>query len=111
MFHGAPFNVKESFGVEGYPCAWGISGLQHLKARRNAVAVDRLLGAGGVLLGGTNVPRLLMDGQAFNEFYGTSNNLWDLTRTPGGSSGGSSASLAAGMAFLSVGSDIGGSIR
>ena len=71
----------------------------------------RLLDAGAVLLGATNVPFELMDGQSFNDIYGTSNNPWDLTRTPGGSSGGSAASLAAGMAFFSIGSDIGGSIR
>jgi amidase len=73
--------------------------------------VRRLLDAGAILLGATNVPFELMDVQAFNDIYGTSNNPWDLTRTPGGSSGGAAASLAAGMAFFSIGSDIGGSIR
>jgi amidase len=73
--------------------------------------VRKLLDTGAVLLGATNVPYQLLDCQSFNEIYGTSNNPWDPTRTPGGSSGGSAASLAAGMAFLSIGSDIGGSIR
>jgi amidase len=73
--------------------------------------VSRLRQAGGVLLGATNVPLNLTDAQAFNEIYGTANNRWDLSRTPGGSSGGSAASPAVGMAFLSIGSDIGGSIR
>ena len=109
--HGVPINVKESFGVEGRPCTWGIPPLANSKAPANAVAVRRLLNAGGVLLGATNVPFELMDGQSFNDIYGTSNNPWDLTRTPGGSSGGSAASLAAGMTFFSIGSDIGGSIR
>jgi amidase len=109
--HGVPVNVKESFGVEGMPCTWGIPALKDANAARHSTAVRRLLDAGAILLGATNVPMYLMDGQAFNEIYGTSNNPWDLERTPGGSSGGTAASLAAGMAFFSTGSDIGGSIR
>jgi hypothetical protein len=111
VFHGVPINVKESFGVEGQPCTWGIPGLKRSRAPLHATAVRRLLNAGAILLGATNVPLYLMDSQAFNDIYGTSNNPWDLSRTPGGSSGGSAASLAAGMTFLSIGSDIGGSIR
>jgi amidase len=109
--HGVPINVKESFGVQGQPCTWGVPALKNAKAPRNSVAVRRLLEAGAILLGATNVPLFLMDGQSFNDIYGTSNNPWDLARTPGGSSGGSAASLAAGMTFFSIGSDIGGSIR
>ena len=109
--HGVPINVKESFGVEGRPCTWGMPPLASSRAPANAAAVRRLLDAGAVLLGATNVPFELMDGQSFNDIYGTSNNPWDLTRTPGGSSGGSAASLAAGLTFFSIGSDIGGSIR
>jgi amidase len=111
VFHGVPINVKESFGVKGQPCTWGMPEFKHVKSPKHAVAVRRLLDAGAILLGATNVPLFLMDTQAFNEVYGRSNNPWDLERTPGGSSGGSAASLAAGMAFLSIGSDIGGSIR
>jgi amidase len=111
QFHGVPVSVKESFGVQGQPCTWGVPAFKDAKATRNSVPVRRLLEAGAVLLGGTNVPFLLMDGQSFNDIYGTSNNPWDLARTPGGSSGGSAAALAAGMGFFSVGSDIGGSIR
>jgi amidase len=111
IFHGVPINVKESFGVQGQPCTWGLPAFRDAKAPTNSVAVRRLLEAGAILLGGTNVPMYLMDGQSFNEIYGVTNNPWDLALTPGGSSGGSAASLAAGMAFLSVGSDIGGSIR
>lgn len=109
--HGVPVNVKESFAVLGRPCTWGMPPLKDSKAPAHAAAVRRLLDAGAVLLGATNVPFQLMDGQSFNKIYGTSNNPWDLTRTPGGSSGGSAATLAAGLAFLSIGSDIGGSIR
>ena len=73
--------------------------------------VDRLLDAGAVLFGTTNVPLWLMDWQTFNVMYGTTNNPWDLSRAPGGSSGGSAAALAAGLSALDAGSDIGSSIR
>jgi amidase len=111
VFHGVPINVKESFGVKGHPCTWGIPAFKNSQAPRHAVAVRRLLDAGAILLGATNVPSNLADIQSFNDIYGTTNNPWDLARTPGGSSGGSAASLAAGMAFLSIGSDLAGSIR
>ena len=111
LFHGVPINVKESFGVAGQPCTWGVPALREARAPMHSTAVQRLLDAGCILLGATNVPLFLFDGQSFNPIYGVTNNPWDLARTPGGSSGGSSASLAAGMAFLSIGSDIGGSIR
>jgi amidase len=110
-FHGVPICVKESFAVKGQPDTWGIPAFKGSKAPANSVVVQRLLNAGAVLIGGTNVPVNLMDWQTFNEIYGTTNNPWDLTRTPGGSSGGSAAALAAGLAYLSVGSDIGGSLR
>jgi len=111
VLHGVPVSVKESFGVEGHPCTWGIPPLKASKAAVHAVAVRRLLDAGAVLPGATNVPFELMDAQSFNEIYGTTNNPWDGTRTPGGSSGGTAASVAAGMSFFAIGSDIGGSIR
>ena len=110
-FHGVPICVKESFAVKGQPDTWGIVALRNAKAPQNSIAVQRLLDAGAVLVGGTNVPLNLMDWQSFNDIYGTTNNPWDLTRTPGGSSGGSAAALAAGLSYLSVGSDIGGSLR
>ncbi len=111
VFHGVPINVKESFAVAGHPCTWGIPAFKDSKAPQNSAAVDRLLGAGAVLIGATNVPVSLADWQSYNPMYGTTNNPWDLKRTPGGSSGGSSAAIAAGLGYLSVGSDIGGSIR
>ena len=110
-FAGVPVLVKESFGIAGRPCTWGIPALKDSKAPANAAVVQRLLDAGAVLLGATNVPLNLMDGQSYNEIYGTTNNPWDVTRTPGGSSGGTAAALAAGLGFLGLGSDIGGSIR
>ena len=80
-------------------------------AADDAVAVKRITDTGAVLFGKTNVPLMLADWQSFNDIYGTTNNPWDLTRAPGGSSGGSAAALATGMSALEIGSDIGASIR
>src|SRR5262249_56427492 len=71
----------------------------------------RLKEAGAVVIGKTNIPMGVRDFQSYNEIYGTTNNPWDVSHTPGGSSGGSAAALAAGFAALSIGSDIGGSVR
>lgn len=109
--HGVPMTVKESYDVVGMPTTWGLPELKDNMPPRNALAVDRLLGAGAVLFGKTNVPSWLADWQSFNPVYGTTNNPWDLSRTPGGSSGGSAAALAAGLTGFEAGSDIGSSIR
>jgi amidase len=111
VFHGVPVHVKESFAIAGRPCTWGLTAFRDSKAPRNAAVVDRLIGAGAVLIGSTNVPVDLADWQSYNPIYGTTNNPWDVKRTPGGSSGGTAAALAAGLGYLSLGSDIGGSIR
>ena len=111
VFHGVPVHVKESFAVAGHPCTWGIPALKDSKAPSDSEVVTRLRGAGAVLIGATNVPIALGDWQSYNQIYGTTNNPWDVKRTPGGSSGGSASALAAGLGYLSVGSDIGGSIR
>lgn len=111
VFHGVPVQVKESFGVAGQPCTWGMPAFRDVRTRQNSAVVDRLLDAGAVLVGATNVPMNLSDWQSYNPIYGTSNNPWDLSRTPGGSSGGAAAALAAGLGYLTVGTDIGGSIR
>ena len=112
VFHGVPITVKESFAVAGHPCTWGFPPLRDSKAPKNSDVVNHLLSdAGAVLLGATNVPVALSDWQSYNPIYGQTNNPWDVKRTPGGSSGGSAAGLAAGLGYLSVGSDIGGSIR
>jgi amidase len=109
--HGVPMTVKESFDLEGTPTTWGVPELRGNIARSNAVAVDRLLAAGAVIFGKTNVPTLLAQWQTSNPIYGTTNNPWDVSLSPGGSSGGSAAALAAGLTALEMGSDIGGSIR
>jgi amidase len=77
----------------------------------DALSISRVKDAGGIILAKTNVPLNLADWQSYNDIYGTTNNPFDLGRTPGGSSGGSSAALAAGYGALSLGSDIGGSLR
>lgn len=111
VLHGVPVHVKESFGVAGHPCTWGNPQLKDSKAPSDSDVVARLRGAGAVLIGATNVPLGLVDFQSYNQIYGTTNNPWDVARSPGGSSGGSAAALAAGLGYLSVGSDMGGSIR
>jgi amidase len=108
--HGVPMTVKEAFDVAGLSTTWGVPALRHNVASTNAASIDALLNAGAIIFGKTNVPTLLGDRQTFNEIYGTTNNPWDLTRTPGGSSGGAAAALAAGMSALEMGSDIGSSI-
>jgi amidase len=109
--HGVPMTVKEVFDWVGTPSTWGWPELADYRPDHNAVAVDRLLAAGAVIYGKTNVPIHLSDWQSYNDIHGATNNPWDLSRTPGGSSGGSAAALATGMAGLELGSDIGASIR
>src|SRR5256885_4396523 len=84
---------------------------KNLVPAEDALAISRVKEAGGVILGKTNVPVGLGDWQSYNDIYGTTNNPYNLGRTPGGSSGGSAAALAAGYGPLSLGSDIGGSLR
>ena len=108
---GIPVTVKESYNIAGLPTTWGIPLHQNFVPAEDAVQVSRLKSAGAVVLGKTNVPLRLQDVQSFNEIYGTTNNPWDHSRTPGGSSGGSAAALASGFGALSIGSDIGGSLR
>ena len=109
--HGVPMTIKEAYNIEGLPTTWGVEELKNNIAPDDAESVSRLKAAGAVFFGKTNVPLNLADFQSYNAIYGTTNNPWDLTRTPGGSSGGSSAALAAGLTGLEAGSDIGGSIR
>lgn len=108
---GIPMVIKESFDVAGLPTTWGVPQFKDWKPQEDALTVARVKAAGGVILGKTNVPLALGDWQSYNDIYGITNNPWDLARTPGGSSGGSSAALAAGFGPLSLGSDIGGSLR
>lgn len=108
---GLPLTVKESYDVAGLPTTWGMPWFSDFHAATDAVVVERLKAAGAVLLGKTNVPFGLGDWQSYNAIYGTTHNPWAMGRTPGGSSGGSAAALAAGYVALEMGSDIGGSLR
>ncbi|MBL8361348.1 MAG: amidase [Rubrivivax sp.] len=108
---GVPMTVKESFNMAGLPTTWGIPEARGYVAREDALIVSRVRAAGAVILGKTNVPLVLGDWQSYNAIHGVTRNPWDLERSPGGSSGGSSAALAAGFGPLSLGSDIGGSLR
>lgn len=108
---GLPMTVKEAFNVAGLPTTWGIPGTDRIDVGQDAVAIGRLKNAGAVIIGKTNVCTQLADWQTFNQVYGTTNNPWDLNRTPGGSSGGSAAALAAGFVSLELGSDLSGSLR
>jgi len=108
---GIPVTLKEPFNVAGLPTTWGFPHFRDFRPAEDALLVSRLKAAGAIIIGKTNIPIGLRDFQSYNEIYGTTNNPWDLGRSPGGSSGGCGAALAAGFSPLSIGSDIGGSIR
>jgi amidase len=108
---GLPMTVKESFSVMGLPTTWGDPAHRDWLPSADSVAVERLKQAGAIILGKTNVPLMLGDFQSYNDIYGTTNNPWDVSRTSGGSSGGSAAALAAGFVSLELGSDFAGSLR
>ncbi|MEM7097510.1 MAG: amidase [Pseudomonadota bacterium] len=109
--HGVPMTVKESYNVAGTPTTWGNPEWKDNVTDEDAESLKKLKAAGVNIFGKTNVPLALADFQSYNDVYGTTNNPYDLGRTPGGSSGGSAAALAAGLTGLETGSDIGGSIR
>jgi len=109
--HGLPMTVKDVFETEGLVTTLGAPELAHHVPAADAVAVARLKAAGAVVFGKTNTPLYAGDIQTYNAVYGVTNNPWDVTRTPAGSSGGSAAAVAAGLSPLELGSDIGGSIR
>jgi amidase len=109
--HGLPMTIKESYKIKNLETTWGNENFKGNLADEDGLAVQRLKNAGAHFLGKTNVPLDLSDYQSYNKIYGTTNNPWDITKTPGGSSGGSAAALAAGFTGLEAGSDIGGSIR
>ncbi|MGI5499431.1 amidase [Lentzea sp. CA-135723] len=108
---GVPVTVKESYDIAGLPTTWGMPEHHDHRPAEDAVQVARLKNAGAVILGKTTVPLGLQDIQTFNDLHGTTRNPWDTDRTPGGSSGGSAAALATGFGALSIGSDLGGSLR
>lgn len=107
---GLPMTVKDTLDVAGLAASSGLAELRRRQAA-DAAAVAGARRGGAVIWGKTNVPVMAGDWQSYNALYGTTNNPWDLERTPGGSSGGAAAALAAGVTALEIGSDIGGSLR
>src|SRR5213593_1987074 len=109
--HGVPVSIKISIEVAGFRCEAGTKLRTGHVATQDAPLVARLRRAGAIILGLTNTPELLMAWETDNLLYGRTNNPWDLSRTPGGSSGGEAAAISSGMSAGGVGSDGGGSIR
>lgn len=107
---GLPMTIKDTLDVSGMPASSGLAVYRRRQAE-DAVVVSHARRAGAVIWGKTNVPVMAGDWQSFNDLYGATNNPWDLARTPGGSSGGAAAALAARVTALEIGSDIGGSLR
>lgn len=108
--HGVPFVLKDAFATAGVRTTTGFAPLDHVPNEDSTVAF-RLKSAGAILLGKSNVATLLADFQTSNPIFGRTNNPWDVERTPGGSSGGAAAAVAAGMTPFDVGTDLSGSIR
>ena len=109
--HGVPVTIKDQFLVTGMPTTFGLPGRASHRANADGPLVGRLRRAGAIVLGKTNVSQLLFYHESDNPLYGRTNNPWNLDRTPGGSSGGEAAIVAAGGSALGLGSDLGGSIR
>src|SRR5262245_6725977 len=108
---GLPMTLKESINVRGLRTTAGMSEWKDFRSEHDAPVTQRVKAAGAIVMAKTNVPQMLSDWQSSNPVYGRTNNPWDLGRTPGGSTGGGAAALAAGLTPLEFGSDIGGSIR
>lgn len=111
ILHGIPVTIKESFNLKGLKTTVNFRRLKDNVATEDSIIAKRLKEAGAVILGKTNVPTLLSDNQTFGPIYPRANNPFDLFRTPGGSTGGGAAAVAAGLSTFEIGTDIGGSIR
>lgn len=109
--HGLPTTIKDAIATEGIRSTGGAVELRDHVPAADAPSVAALRGAGAVVFGKTNLPRWSADIESFNELFGTTNNPWDVTRIPGGSSGGAGAAVAAGLTSFELGTDIGGSVR
>ncbi len=111
MLWGLPMSVKASISVAGHRCEIGSLLNQGHTPTTDAIIVSRMRQAGAIVLGTTNCPEFLMAYETDNRLYGRTSNPWDLERTAGGSSGGESAAIAAGLSAAGFGSDSGGSVR
>lgn len=111
LLDGVPVTVKDNIFVKGLKATWGSSLYRDFYPGQDDIAVDRLRAAGAVILGKTNTPEFALAAYTDNPVFGATKNPWNPTLTPGGSSGGAVASLAAGMSPLALGTDAAGSIR
>lgn len=109
--HGVSITVKDAIATAGIRSTGGSPALSNNVPQHDAPVVAAIKKAGAIIFGKTNVPLWSGDFQTFNEMFGTTNNPWDLTRVPGGSSGGAAAAVACGMSSFEIGTDIGGSVR
>ncbi len=108
---GIALTVKDSLYTSDLPTTWGSPGLRRYQSRHDELAVGRARAAGALIVGKTNVPEFALEGYTANPIFGVTRNPWNLALTPGGSSGGAVAAVAAGIAPLAIGQDGGGSIR
>src|SRR5947209_53458 len=109
--HGVPFTLKDAHATAGMRTTTGFPPLADYVPQEDSTVTARLKAAGGILIGKTNVAMLLADYQSTNPIFGRTNNPWNIERTPGGSSGGAAAALAAGMTPFEIGTDLSASIR
>lgn len=109
--HGVPVTIKDIYDVQGLVNTAGYPPARDNVSTSDATVTERIVGAGAVVLGKTNVPLLCYDWQCDSPIFGRTNNPWDHARTPGGSTGGGAAAVAAGLSPLELGSDAAGSIR
>jgi len=109
--HGLPMTIKDYINVTGFHTTYGSPIFKEYLPKSNSDVVQPLVDAGAIIFGKTNLPLWATGSQSGNDVYGRTNNPWDLTRTPGGSSGGAAAAIAAGLTGLEIGSDMAGSIR
>jgi fatty acid amide hydrolase len=109
--HGVPITVKECYHLAGTASSIGVSQFQSEVFDTDGPLIQRLRSAGAIILGKTNVPQAMLLHETDNPIYGRTNNPWDLNRSPGGSSGGEAAIIAAGGSPLGIANDLGGSIR
>jgi amidase len=109
--HGVSVTIKDAIATAGIRSTGGSAALAEHVPQHDAHVVATIKNAGAIVFGKTNVPLWSGDFQTFNDMFGTTNNPWDLTRVPGGSSGGAAAAVACGLSSFEIGTDIGGSVR